>query len=100
MQLGVLGPRAAVKRGALMMDMSFGQQVRVQHRGTLTAVPLGIAGVCVGQASLIGAGVQVAGGRAIPASVQIIADANVLVRIPDPLPGDRLVIRNGTLEAL
>lgn len=100
MQLGVLCPGAAVKRGALMMDMSFGQQVRVQHRGGLTAAPLGIAGVCVGQGALIGAGVQVAGGRAIPASVQIVADANVLVRIPDTLPGVRLVIRNGTLEAL
>jgi hypothetical protein len=98
MQLGVLDRGAAVKRGALMMDMAFGQQVRVRHRGVLTAAPLGLAGVCVGKDTLVGAGVQIAGGRAVPAGVQITADANVLVRIPDPLPGEKLVVRGGTLE--
>lgn len=98
MQLGVLDQGAAVKRGALMMDMAFGQQIRVRHRGVLCAAPLGLAGVCVGKGTLIGAGVQVAGGRAVPAGLQIAVGSNVLVRIPDDLTAQRFAVKNGTLE--
>lgn len=99
MQLGVLDRNAAVKRGALMMDMAFGQQIRVRHRDTLCAAPLGLAGVCVGKDTLVGAGVQIAGGRAVPAGLQLVVGSNVVVRIPDDLDGQRFVVKDGTLEA-
>ena len=99
MQLGVLDRGAAVKRGAYLMDMAFGQKVKLKVGNRLADAPLGMAGVCVGQDTLIGVGVKVAGGRAIPAGLQITGGADVLVRIPRGMTG-RVVVRKGTLEAL
>lgn len=99
MQLGVLDQDAAVKRGALMMDMAFGQQLRVRHRGQLVEAPLGLAGVCVGARTLVGAGVKVAGGRALPPDLQIVGEADLVTRIPDGLAG-RVLARQGSLEPL
>ncbi len=99
MQLGVLDRGAAVKRGAYLMDMAFGQQVKLQVGDRLLPAPLGMAGVCVGADTLIGVGVKVAGGRYLPPNLQITADADVLVRIPEGLSG-RVVVRGGSLEAL
>jgi len=98
MQLGVLDRDAAVKGGALLMDMAPGQEVRVSTASGLRAVPLGLAGVCVGAATVIGAGVGVAPGRRVPAGLEVVADPGRLVRrIPDGLTG-RVTARNGTLE--
>lgn len=100
MQLGVLGEGAAVKRASQMMDMTFGQQVRVRHRGALVAAPLGLAGVCVGARTLIGAGVQVAAGRTVPPDLHIVADANLVVRIPETIDAKRYTPRGGLLVPL
>ena len=100
MQLGVLDRGAAVKRGALMMDMAFGQQIRVRHRGQLHDAPVGLAGVCVGAGTQVGAGIKVAGGRALPPGVQIIADADLVTSVPEELPPGRYIARGGRLEAL
>ena len=99
MPLGVLDREAAVKRGALMMDMAFGQQIRVRHRGTLVEAPVGLAGVCVGARALVGAGVKVAGGRALPPDLQIIGEADLVTRVPEGLAG-RVLVRAGGLEPL
>lgn len=98
MQLGVLDRDAAVKGGALLMDMAPGQEVRVATASGLRAAPLGLAGVCVGAETVIGAGVGVAPGRRVPAGLEVVADPSRLVRrIPDGLTG-RVTARNGTLE--
>ncbi|MFT5684781.1 MAG: hypothetical protein ACI8RZ_005725 [Myxococcota bacterium] len=99
MQLGVLDRGAAVKSGAWLMDMAFGQQVKLRVGDRLMPAPLGMAGVCVGEDALVGVGVKVAGGRFLPPGLQITADADILVRIPEGLSG-RVVVRGGTLESL
>ena len=99
MQLGVLDRGAAVKRGAFLMDMALGQQVKLKVGERLLTAPLGMAGVCVGRDAIVGLGVNVAGGRAIPPGLQITSESDVLIRIPRGLSG-RVVVRNGTLESL
>jgi len=99
MQLGVLDRGAAVKSGAWLMDMAFGQHVKLKVGDRLVPAPLGMAGVCVGADALVGVGVKVAGGRFLTPGLQITADADILVRIPEGLTG-RVVVRGGTLEAL
>jgi len=47
-----------------------------------------MAGVCVGELSTVGAGVQVAAGRCIPPNVQVVAGGDTtVVRIPEGLEG-------------
>ena len=99
MQLGVLDRHAALKRTAVLMDVSFGQSVQVSAGGSRFAAPLGMAGVCVGEMTTVGAGVHVAAGRAIPSNLKIVAGGdNTVVRIPDGLEG-LVTVLDGTLES-
>lgn len=97
MQLGVLDRGAALKAGAFLMDMALNQDIQVNHRGSRCPVPLGIAGVGVGARTVVGAGVKVAGGRALPPDLQISASSDVVVRIPEDLTG-AVTVRDGTLS--
>ena len=98
MQLGVLDTNAALKRTAVLMDVSYGQQVQVVSNGERHTAPLGMAGVCVGASSTVGAGVHVAAGRCIPPNVQIVPPSDqVVVRIPEGLEG-LVTIVDGRLE--
>jgi len=82
MQLGVLGPDAAVKGGAVLMDQGVGQAVRVLVDGELRATPLGMMGVGVGRESVVGSGVWVAPGRTIPPQLTVLPPASdVLTRV-------------------
>ncbi len=88
MQLGVLGVKASVKRGAYLLDQSFSGPVRVRDRGLLVDVPLGTLGVGVGQGTVVGAGVQVAAGRTLPSDLRIFPSGHSLLRsIPDGVSG-------------
>jgi len=99
MQLGVVGRRASVKHGAVLMDMAFGQEVRVRVGGALRPAPHGLAGVCVGDGAVIASGIRVAPGRAIPPGVEILGDpAQVLTRLDLPEGCARAVARGGRLE--
>ncbi len=98
MQLGVLGPGAQTKGVSVLMDQGAGTEVRVQRQGELHAVPLGLMGVGLGRDSVVGSGVWVAPGRAIPPGLTILPSRDtVVMRIPDGLTG---VVRasGGTLE--
>ncbi len=99
-QLSVLDRDAAVKLTATLMDQGLGQGVRVQAGGTLRRAPIGLAGVCVGEGSVVGAGVQIAPGRCAPAGLEILPPpGNVVSRIPDDVSG-KLVVRDGSLVPL
>ena len=88
MQLGVLGRDAAAKYGAVFMDMTMGQGVQVSVAGVLWPAPLGLAGVCVGDRTLVGTGVQVAPGRALPADLVVVGGGgDTVLRIPPGLSG-------------
>lgn len=98
-QLGVVGAGAQVKSGATLMDMTLGPAVRVQVRGELRPAPHGICGVCVGPRSVIGSGVRIAPGRAVPADLTVLPDpGTVLARVSRPAGATRAVVRNGALE--
>jgi len=99
-QLGVIDREAQVKVGAHLMDMAVDQGVRVQVGDRLAEAPLGLAGVCVGAGTLVGSGVRVAPGRALPAGLAILPPPEtVLVRIPRDLQGT-VCVRDGTLVSV
>jgi len=72
-QLSVLGSGAVLKLGAFGMDISLAGSVRVRFGDRLVAAPLGMAGLCLGDGALVGSGVWVAPGRAIPPGVTAVA---------------------------
>ncbi|MFH1467256.1 MAG: hypothetical protein ABIO70_22930 [Pseudomonadota bacterium] len=99
MQLGVLGADAALKHGATLMDINFAQGVRVRAAGALHPAPLGIAGVCVGPRAIVGSGLKVAAGRAVPPDLVVLPPAaSILARIPEPCEKGRYQVVDGTLE--
>ena len=99
MQLGVVGRGAIVKHGSVLMDMAFGQTVRVRAGNALVAAPHGLCGVCVGDHAVLAAGVRVAPGRAVPPGLEVLLDpADVLTRLEVPEGTTRAVARGGRLE--
>ncbi len=97
-QLAVLGPGSAVKRGATLLDQTLdGAPVRVLLGGQLHPVPLGSIGVGVGARTVVGHSVVVMPGRSLPADLRIAAGpGNLLVRVPEGASGLQLV-HDGTL---
>ncbi len=89
MQLGVLGRRAQVKSGAMLLDVVLGGPTRVFARGELRSAPLGFCGVCVGDDAVVGTGVLVAPGRVVPAGLQLVAGGDSLLMRLDVPPGTR-----------
>ncbi len=100
-QLGVLGAGAEVRQGAVLFDQSLGEPVRVRRAGELVAAPHGMAGACIGPGSVIGQGVRVAAGRAVPAGLTVLPDpGGVLSRVEVPEGATRARVVNGRLEVL
>lgn len=98
MQLGTLDRNSALKRTGVLMDMALGQGVEVMVGDRRVSAPLGLAGVCVGEGSVIGAGVNVAPGRAVPPDLKIVPGPHTtLTRIPEAAQGV-MVVKDGSLE--
>jgi acetyltransferase-like isoleucine patch superfamily enzyme len=98
MQLGVVGKGAVVKHGAILMDMTLGQAVRVRVGERLEAAPHGLCGVCVGDGAVVAAGVRVAPGRVVPAGVEVLMDPGVILTHPQVDAGvRRAFVRDGRL---
>ena len=98
MQLGTLDRYAALKRTAVLMDVSFGQGVSVVVDDGREPAPLAMAGCCVGERSTVGAGVQVAAGRSVPSGVTVVAGpSSTVTRIPEGTEG-LVRVNDGTLE--
>lgn len=96
-QLGVLDREAAVKRTAVLMDQALGQRVQVVARGRRVEAPLGFAGACVGERTVLGAGVSVAPGRCLPPDLQLFASPDGVVRRVDPDLRGPATIRDGAV---
>ncbi|MBM4393259.1 MAG: hypothetical protein FJ090_19205, partial [Deltaproteobacteria bacterium] len=100
-QLGVLGAGAEVRQGAVLFDQSLGEPVRVRRAGTLVAAPHGMVGACIGPGSVVGQGVRVAAGRAVPPGLTVLPDPSaVLTRVEVPEGATRARVVNGRLEVL
>jgi hypothetical protein len=97
MQMGVLGPRAAVKHGATLYDQHVDGPVRASVGGRLVPAPLGVLGVGVGAGTMIASGVHVAAGRTLPPDLRVLpARGEVLTRVPPGLSGT-VELRDGSL---
>ena len=99
-QLSVMDRASSLKRGAYLLDMSFGEKKsQVTVDGVLHDAPLGFVGCCVGACTHIGLGVRVAPGRTLPPNLQITSDPEVLLRrVPKQIEG-AVFVRAGTLMA-
>jgi hypothetical protein len=99
MQLGVLGEDAALKHGATLMDINYAQGVRVRSAGALHRAPLGLAGVCVGPRSIVGSGIKVASGRALPPDLVVLPSPQlILSRVPKECAKGTYTVANGGLD--
>ncbi len=100
-QLGVVGRGAQVRQGAVLFDQSLGAPVRVRRGGRLVEAPHGMIGVCVGPGAMVGQGVRVAAGRAIPPGLTVLPDPRgVLYRVEVPDGCHRSRVVDGGLEPL
>jgi hypothetical protein len=98
-QLGVLGPGAALKHLAALLDQNFGAPVSVIRDGRRVEAPLGMIGVGLGARSVLGAGVYVAPGRTVPPDLVVAPPSSAVVRkIPPGLRG-AVGIVDGELRA-
>lgn len=98
-QLGVIGRGAQVKHGAVLMDLALGQAVRMRRRGELVPAPEGMLGVCVGPGAVVGQGVRIAPGRAVPPGLTILGDPAAVLRDLDvPAGCTRAHVHDGRLE--
>jgi len=98
MQLGVIGPAAQVKIGAILLDQHLDGDVQVGDEGSRVAAPLGMIGAALGAGAMVGAGVAIAAGRLVPPGVRIAASAHAVVtRCSGATPGAWRV-RDGGLE--
>lgn len=84
-QLAVFGRGASMKLGSYLMDQAFGQDVRVPCGDRFVRGPLGLAGVCLGEDSVVGSGVWVAPGRVLPPRSVVVTD-QVLRSFAEPAP--------------
>lgn len=100
-QLGVIGAGAQVRQGATLFDQSLGAPVQVLRAGRLEAAPRGMIGVCVGPGALLGQGVRVAAGRAIPRGLTVLPDPDGVAASVELAEGvTRARVRHGRLEPI
>lgn len=98
LQLGMIGPAAQLKIGAILLDQHLAQSVRVRTGSGLHEAPLGLLGAALGAGAMVGAGVCVAAGRCVPPGVQIAAsEGQVLQQVSSEQPG-RYRVRAGGLS--
>lgn len=98
-QLGVLGRGSEVRQGAVLFDQSLGQGVQIRRNGVLEPAPHGMVGVCVGVGTILGQGVRVAAGRAIPGGLTVLPNPEmIVVRSEVPQGCTRVRVANGALE--
>ncbi len=94
-----LGRDAALKHGATLMDINYAQGVRVRAGNALHRAPLGLAGVCVGPRTIVGSGIKVASGRALPPDLVILpSPTQVLSKVPTRCKKGTYKLSNGGLE--
>ena len=98
-QLGVMDCASALKRGAYLLDMNFGEKgAQILWNGEPKDPPLGYAGCCIGENSKIGLGVRIAPGRTIPPNMEITpAPDQFLLRIPENIDG-MVYVAQGSLK--
>jgi acetyltransferase-like isoleucine patch superfamily enzyme len=82
-QMGVIGRRATVLGGSLLMDVRdpyLERDVPVMDGGERVPSGRKVLGPCIGPDAVIGAGVRLAPGLAVPASAYLVGDPDAVVR--------------------
>lgn len=98
-QQSILGNRVVTAVGSVPMDLNFKADVRVELDGKLYSSETRVLGCAIGHRCVIGSGVWIASGRAIPSDTFLIRDPNnVLQRPGAESPRDIVTIREGHLE--
>ena len=100
MQLGVLDQGSAFKLTSALMDQAFGGAVEISVDGRRRPAPLGLAGVCLGERTVVGAGVLVAPGRTVPPDLQIMPAPSLVLRRLPPGGRGRAIVDDGGLRLL
>ena len=102
MQYCLLGNRANTTGGGYVIDFNFKGDVKVEHNGELVPIGSNFIGSCFGHDVVMGTGLWINCGRAIPNGYFLVMPSGNLVnRIPKDLPkGVPLTVRDGTLEVL
>ena len=100
-QMSVVGRDAFIAGDVRMLDFKFDGEITVEHRGKIASVGSRFLGCAVGHGAMIGAGVTVQHGRAIPNGARLIGDPGRIARkFAASEPGDVLVIRDGVAMPL
>jgi hypothetical protein len=102
MQYCLLGNRVNTTGGGYVIDFNFRGEAKVEHKGKLVPVGSNFIGSCFGHDVVMGTGLWINSGRAIPNGYFLVMPpGNIVSRIPKDLPkGVPLTVRDGGLEPL
>lgn len=98
LQLGLVGPNAQLKVGAILLDQALDAPVRASIDGELVEVPFDLLGAAIGAESIVGAAVYVAAGRLVPAGVLVVAGGEAVLVRPSAAEPGRYRVVGGSLE--
>lgn len=97
-QFSVVGRQAFIAFGSTGLDLSFGGPIKVAHRGERVSSGHHLLGVCIGHGAVIGNGVRLHHGVAVPNEAVVVASADDLLRYPDlPEAAGPFVVEGGRL---
>ena len=95
-QMGVIGRRATVLSGSLLMDMRdpyLERDVLVTDGGKRVESGRRVLGPCIGHEAIVAAGVQLAPGMEVPAGAYLVTDPNGVIRRIEKPPEPRVPYR-------
>ena len=97
-QFSLVGRQAFIAFGSTGLDLSFGGPIKVAHRGERVSSGHHLLGVCIGHGAVIGNGVRLHHGVAVPNEAVVVASADDLLRYPDlPPEAGPFVVEGGRL---
>ncbi len=96
-QASVLGRGAFVAWGSVLLDLSFGRPVMVEHEGRRQSSGHHFLGAAIGHEAVIGNGVRIHHGMAVPGGAVLVAPGEDLLRdwADAPVDAGPLVVREG-----
>ncbi len=98
-QACVFGRDSFVAQGVTALDLSFGRQINVDHRGERVSSGGWFLGAAIGHRARIGAGVRIGYGVAIPNDTLLVGPPETLLRKVEPVNGPAMV-RDGRLVSV
>lgn len=94
-QMSLLGHESFVSTDSRIYDLKFDGNVQVQHRGKNVDSGARFLGACIGHRAMVGAGVFVLHGIAVPNDAVLVKSPWDVVREVPDLPGKPLMVERG-----